>query len=175
MKSSKSSKEAVVTILDKDDLSNKLPRIPCTISLQFYLNHLKQLCLHVNMRTNDVVNLLIYDVFHHSIFQRMVASKLGLALGTYSHHATIAYFQKKREAVGYIDRLLESKLVEYKISSLDNDFIDQLSQCIVSVSNNTNSLKFNDVFIQDFYKALNLLFYNIETEFKMDFFKEVFK
>ena len=49
------------------------------------------------MRTNDIINLLPYDIFHHTFLQRYIASVLGLEVGTYNHFAGHMYYPKRRE------------------------------------------------------------------------------
>jgi len=108
LKKNKHERHAVLNIFDNSDIDPALgiSRIPCTLSLHFFVNDNK-VNLQVNMRTNDAVNLLIYDVFHHSMLQRYVASSLKLELGLYRHFSSIMYYQKKREERGYINKLLE--------------------------------------------------------------------
>lgn len=65
------------------------------------------------MRSNDVINLLPYDVFHHTSLQIFLASILGLELGHYHHTCAQYYWPKKRELRNYGPTLL-AKLQDSK-------------------------------------------------------------
>lgn len=107
LKSNKSSREAVITLWTPKYLINKKQylRRPCTLNFHFIIRDKKLHCF-VSMRSNDVINLLPYDVFHHSFIQRWLAYRLDLDLGHYYHSSTHSYYPKKREAEGrnYFDK-----------------------------------------------------------------------
>ena len=93
----------------------------------------KRLHLFANMRSNDVINLLPYDVFHHTFLQRYIANKLEIELGYYHHFATHMYYPKKREREGrmFLEKLiarLEKVSINqhgFKVSELYSQSIDQ--------------------------------------------------
>lgn len=102
---SKSTREAIIPMWISDYLDKKaFDRTPCTIALHFMVRD-GQLFLTVYMRTNDVVNLLPYDLWHHMMLQCYVAAKLGLGLGHYTHHVGNLYYQKKRVETGILGRI----------------------------------------------------------------------
>ena len=61
------------------------------------------------MRSSDVIKLLPYDVLHNCILLQYITASLGLDLGYYFHHASHAYWPKKREREGrgYIEELIQ--------------------------------------------------------------------
>lgn len=101
LKSRKSSREAVMTLWTSKYLlrQSEFLRRPCTLSFHFIIRDKKLLCF-VNMRSNDIINLLPYDVFHHTFIQRWLANQLGIECGQYYHSSTHSYYPKKRESKG---------------------------------------------------------------------------
>lgn len=103
---SKSTREAIMTVWHPNHLiDDSYERTPCTLTLHFLIRD-GALHLIVNMRTNDVINLLPYDLLHHMLLQRYVAAKMKLQLGQYRHNVGHVYYQKKRAATGNIERVL---------------------------------------------------------------------
>lgn len=173
LSSSRNSSQAVLTIYNDSDLLDykKLKRVPCTIALHFFVSKDRKLHLTVFMRTNDVINLLVYDVFHHSILQKFIASRLGLEVGNYTHYTSIAYYQKKRDVTGYIDRFLDKKIELYSFYT-NFDFHRELMHSIVSPLNINNN--YSNSFVSDFNKVIKNKLYNKQIkEFSLEFFKKI--
>jgi thymidylate synthase len=119
---SKSEREAVITMwnnyyLDRD-ISKTKPRRPCTLTLHFYFFNGKLNCA-CNMRTVDVMNMLPYDVFHHTLLQRYIASVLKVDIGVFHFIASFAYYQKKRD---------ETKSVLNTIAKLEDSTIPEVEE-----------------------------------------------
>ena len=164
----------LAAIFGVDDLVRaKLPRSPCTLGLHFYCVNKEVLNLQATMRTNDVVNLLIYDVFHHSMLLRWMAAELKMKVGKYQHFSTIAYYQKKREERGYIDRLLKEDIKYYKIDLIEN-FDIELNE-VVTRALKVRGIFLNSDFMSDFSQLLFCLLEGQESKYKTEFFKEAFK
>lgn len=108
---SKSEREAILTMWDDDYLINRYvyKRRPCTIALHFY-RYKDKLSCQCFMRTSDVMNMLPYDVFHHTLMQRYIATYLGIEMGFFHFTAGIAYYQKKRDVTGSVKNTLERLL-----------------------------------------------------------------
>lgn len=90
-------REAIISVweskfLDRDTYNRR----PCTLTLHFY-NRSGKLHLFANMRSNDVINLLPYDVYHHTALQAFLASIIGLEVGYYHHSCSQYYWPKRRE------------------------------------------------------------------------------
>jgi len=107
-------------------------RRPCTLTLHFIIRN-GQLHAFCNMRTNDIINLLPYDVFHHTVLQRYIAAKLEMKVGRYYHFATHMYYPKKREREGrqFLEKVIEKlgkvsiEQYGFKVSELYSQAIDK--------------------------------------------------
>jgi len=115
----KTTREAIMVMWEPQYLTRQSDynRRPCTLTWHFFIRQ-KKLFLNVNMRSNDAVNLLPYDIFHHTMLQRFVAHQLGLELGEYTHTSTHTYYPKKREARAsrnYVDSVIEKMAMNRKM------------------------------------------------------------
>ena len=77
-------RQAVVQLLDLDDLSGGARNVPCTYALQFF-NRAGVLDVVTFMRSNDAYKGLPHDIFCFTMIQEIVAKSVGLDLGTYKH------------------------------------------------------------------------------------------
>lgn len=81
------SRQAVIHIKDAEDY-NTFPTkdVPCTVALQYLIRDGK---LHATtyMRSNDLWTGFPYDVFSFTCFQILLAFRLGVDIGTYTHFA----------------------------------------------------------------------------------------
>lgn len=123
LKSKKSSREAIMALWTPKYLlkQDKFLRRPCTLTFHFIVRK-KRLHCFVNMRSNDIINLLPYDVFHHTFIQRWLAHRLKLGLGDYHHFCTHVYYPKRRELSGrkYFDNFHKKLSKECKAIDFDN-------------------------------------------------------
>jgi hypothetical protein len=172
---SKSEREAIITMWDPNytdkTFRKTFPRRPCTLTLHFYFFK-NQLNCSCNMRTVDIMNMLPYDVFHHTLLQRFLASVLEVELGKFHFHATFAYYQKKRDITGSVRNTYEAltKLNPPPVSP-DSEFGHaELHRCRTTIEyleNNHPCLdsvlydKEISTFGQNYVKAL--LYYNIDS------------
>lgn len=81
------SRQAVIHIKDPVDYREFPTKdVPCTVALQYFIRDGK---LHATtyMRSNDLWTGFPYDVFCFTCFQIMLAFKLGVEVGTYTHFA----------------------------------------------------------------------------------------
>ncbi|USX20942.1 thymidylate synthase [Oxalobacteraceae bacterium OTU3REALA1] len=84
LRARQSSRQAVIQIIDADDVASKEAAVPCTNTLQF-LVRADRLHLVVSMRSNDAYLGFPHDVFAFTMLQELVARTLGVELGTYIH------------------------------------------------------------------------------------------
>lgn len=93
-----SSRQAVIHIKDPQDyIENPTHDVPCTVCLQFFIRDNK---LHMTtyMRSNDVWTGFPYDVFSFTCFQIILAFRLGVEIGTYTHIAgSLHMYQRSLE------------------------------------------------------------------------------
>lgn len=78
------SRQAVVSLLDVEDMNGTWRHVPCTSTLQFFRRD-RLLDMVVHMRSNDAYLGLPHDVFAFTMIQELVARSLDLRLGTYIH------------------------------------------------------------------------------------------
>lgn len=132
----KSEREGILTVWDSKYLINRSAflRRPCTLNLHFFRVKDELNCV-ANMRTVDVMNLLPYDIFHHTMLQRIIATELDLDLGEFSLNASFAYYQKKRDVTGSvintIKKLKNAASLEYTEDwRMDFGDINRISRCL---------------------------------------------
>lgn len=84
LKRKPTSRQAVIQLFSATDIAGNEKSVPCTNTLQFILRE-KQLHMIVNMRSNDAFKGFVHDVFAFTVIQEIIASELGVELGTYQH------------------------------------------------------------------------------------------
>ena len=84
LRTKRDSRQAVVPLLDADDLTRAKGHVPCTSSLQFLLRD-GRVDMVVSMRSNDAYLGLPHDVFAFTMLQEIVARSVGAEVGTYVH------------------------------------------------------------------------------------------
>jgi thymidylate synthase len=77
-------RRAVIQLFDAEDIVDYHREIPCTCTLQFMIRD-EKLHLFTCMRSNDAFKGLPHDVFSFTMLQEIIARKLGVEIGTYSH------------------------------------------------------------------------------------------
>jgi len=122
---SKSEREAIIVMWHDyytlKSIHQMMPRRPCTLTLHFYFFDGKLNCA-CNMRTVDVMNMLPYDVFHHTLLQRYIASVLKVDIGVFHFTASFAYYQKKRDISGSVKNTI-AKLKENSVPDAEEDWL----------------------------------------------------
>ena len=78
------SRQAVIQLFDAQDIGAMSTEVPCTCSLQFLLREDK-LNLITYMRSNDAYVGLPHDFFSFTMVQEVIARRLGLEVGRYTH------------------------------------------------------------------------------------------
>jgi thymidylate synthase len=74
----------VIQLFNAEDIATEHKDIPCTCTLQFFVrNELLELVTY--MRSNDVYLGLPHDVFAFTMLQEIVATTLGIDVGSYRH------------------------------------------------------------------------------------------
>jgi thymidylate synthase len=88
------SRQIVLPILNIQDTNRKTKDLPCTISLQLLVRN-NMLDMIVNMRSNDIIWGLPYDIFFFTVFQEIIANTIGIRLGTYIHRPASLHLYKE--------------------------------------------------------------------------------
>lgn len=109
LKTNPNTRQAIMTMWDSGDLIHAIlgdhKDLPCTLSLIFFVRDNK-LHLVATMRSNDAWLGLPYDVFCFTTLQRIIATELGLGLGTYIHQAGSEHIYEKNQ--DKIDSILKA-------------------------------------------------------------------
>lgn len=112
--------------------------VPCTLTLQFLIRN-NELHLHVNMRSNDAVWGLTYDLFSFTLLQECMMLHLrekgmkNLRLGSYYHtagsmHIYDRHLEMAREIIEYAEGdvdLPNEMLPLYSLNELDMLVVDE--------------------------------------------------
>lgn len=77
-------RQAVIQIVNSEDISIKTKDMPCTSTIQFAIRG-GQLHMLTNMRSNDAYLGLPHDFFSFTMLQEILARDLSVDLGTYKH------------------------------------------------------------------------------------------
>lgn len=89
------SRQALIHIKDPVDYTEHPTKdVPCTVSLQYFV---RDNALHsvTYMRSNDIWMGFPYDAFSFACFQIIMAFKLGVDVGTYTHIAGSLHLYKR--------------------------------------------------------------------------------
>lgn len=84
LKKDKDSRQAVLSIYNNVDNKVYTKDLPCTLSLQFLIRDNKLICI-CNMRSNDIIWGIPYDIFMFTCLQQVIANSLGIECGKYIH------------------------------------------------------------------------------------------
>lgn len=102
------SRQAVIHIKDpRNYAKHPTADVPCTIALQYLIRDGK-LNATTFMRSNDLWTGFPYDVFSFTALQIILAFKLGVEIGTYTHFATSLHLYE-RSYKEWKDRVTASK------------------------------------------------------------------
>lgn len=86
---------------------------PCTIALQFLVRNNALNCTAM-MRSNDVWTGLPYDIIFFTILQKIIADKLGVGYGTYTHFATSMHVYLNK--IESLEKMLQKSMIyDYRI------------------------------------------------------------
>lgn len=133
LKADKKSRQAVLTILQKDDPFTETKDIPCTLTIQFLIRDDK-LNMIVNMRSNDIMWGLPYDMFMFSVLQEVIASTLNIELGWYLHRPASLHLYKRHYKLfeEVADKFENQEINAFKhlkyntLKALSDKFIEQV-------------------------------------------------
>src|SRR5690606_23614249 len=99
-------RQCVVSLWTPHDLvmsamkSKQRPKdIPCTLTWKFYARNGK-LNMCVDMRSNDLVLGMPYDIFAFTCIQRLIANELGVDVGDYVHTVGSLHLYEKHYELG---------------------------------------------------------------------------
>lgn len=88
------SRRAVLNFRVEEDVSRNTNDVSCTNTLQFMVRD-NQLHAFANMRSNDAIWGVPYDMFLFSCLQELMAVELGVELGRYHHYASSMHIYER--------------------------------------------------------------------------------
>lgn len=94
LKNDKNSRQAVLSIYDSKEINTYEKDTPCTNSIHFQVIN-NELCMTVNMRSNDLWFGFCNDQYCFSKLQEMVSKELSITVGWYYHFASNLHIYKK--------------------------------------------------------------------------------
>lgn len=100
LKADKNSRQAIINIYNpvqdqRIEVKSISKDVPCTCMIQF-LQRGKKLNMIVTMRSNDAYLGMPYDLFLFSTLQRIMAMRLNIKVGTYTHIANSLHIYKDK-------------------------------------------------------------------------------
>ena len=119
LKNDKNCRQAVISIYnpDKDLLPTK--DTPCNNFIQFYVRNDK-LCCTVYQRSCDIISGLTYDMHMFATFQALMAGRLGLEVGNYTHIANSLHIYEKDFEMA--KNIINDKTPTYYTDDMDIDY-----------------------------------------------------
>lgn len=112
------SRDKIVHVWEREDYYSK-GRQPCTIIMQPIVEDDDRLSMVVYMRNNDMINIFPSDIFIHSTYLKYWATKKKLKYGNIYWVAAVAYYQKKRDKLKFVERLLQEWKDDYNRSDIE--------------------------------------------------------
>lgn len=103
------SRRAVISIYDREDLFTHSRDIPCVLELQLLRRNDRVECV-THMRSQNTVFVMPYDVFAFTMLQEVVAAALGIGVGPYTHQVSSLHMFEGDEEV--VRQVLNTRLVE---------------------------------------------------------------
>jgi thymidylate synthase len=107
---SKTSKRAVIQLYDANDIVTRQKEIPCTCVIQFLVRG-NRLYAYTYMRSNDAFLGLPHDIFSFTMIQELIARRLKVQLGTYTHFVGSLHIYQ--EDIADVKRYLEEGWQEF--------------------------------------------------------------
>lgn len=117
-------------------------RQPCTITMQPFLEEDDKMSLIVYMRNNDMINIFPSDVFIHSTYFKYWAVENNIEYKNLYWVSAVAYYQKKRDKLSFVERLLNQWNTDYNSSGISSHIWTK----------ETNS----DLRLKEHYEAINI-------------------
>lgn len=94
LKFDNNSRQIVLPILRIEDVVKDTKDVPCTLNLQLIIRDGK-LNMITNMRSNDIIWGLPYDIYTFTTLQEVIANTLKIELGWYMHRPTSLHLYER--------------------------------------------------------------------------------
>lgn len=151
LKKDNASRQMVLPILRAKDVVTKTKDIPCTLSLQLLIRNNK-LNMIVNMRSNDIIWGVPYDIFVFTTIQEIIANTLGIELGWYIHRpASLHIYETHYELFEKVG-VAGFKNVEIELPFNYADWMTIKSNYMKNIDNDKSTI-INKTIFGDVYKS----------------------
>ena len=129
LRSDPDTRRAVVSLYDADDLTRArwTRDVPCTCTLHFFMRD-NAISLISYTRSNDIILGFCYDIFIFTMFQELLALRLGCEVGWYQHMVGSLHLYEKHWRLA--TDILETSRPERKESMSVMLHPDQITQVI---------------------------------------------
>jgi hypothetical protein len=179
-------RDKIISVWDREDFFTK-SRQPCTIIMQPILEYDKKMSLIVYMRNNDMINIFPSDIFIHSTYFKYWCANFGIEYKNLYWVSAVAYYQKKRDEMKFVDRLLKDWKDDYrsckiKSSTWNKDFIEdfknkEIFESLIEVNPDPEKIeeslsKFKTNYVKEWYKVMLLAYFKKNKKKKE--FKDIF-
>lgn len=173
------SRDKIVQVWKPGDY-NLSGRQPCTITMQPVMESDNKISLIVYMRNNDMVNIFPSDIFIHSTYFKYWAAYHGLEYKNLYWVAAVAYYQKKRDELKFVERLISQWSDNYNgitPTLWTKDLVEQLA-LKEQFENQTSNLDFESQlsslsipYVNEWYRIMLLA--QFKKQLKKDEFEHV--
>jgi len=179
------SRDKIISIWNRSDLDLDGRRLPCTIILQLFMEDDNKMSMMCILRNNDMVNIFPSDIFIHSTYLKFWCTKYNIEYKNIYWVSAIAYYQKKRDEMKFVDRLLDQWSNNYSKLNIqpthwDQSFLYdlQLKECFEESlrRESCTDVKLDDIksdYIREWAKIM--LLYHLKKDKRKDEFQEIIR
>lgn len=100
LKEDEFSRRAVLNLYDSDEgIDGSVKDVSCVCNVQFLIRK-EKLDVIVNMRSNDIIWGLPYDIYLFTMFQELLSLEIGVELGRYYHNVGSMHIYERHFSLG---------------------------------------------------------------------------
>lgn len=166
LKKDKYSRRAVLDLYDSDKGIDYFAKdIACVCTVQFLIRN-EKLDVIVNMRSNDLIWGLPYDIYLFTMLQEMLALELGIGLGRYYHNVGSMHIYERHFNLG--NEILSERSTGFK----EQPKMDELNSLKIFLEyeeliriNSISLIEIESLSVSNYWKSLliSLAEYKLET------------
>lgn len=146
LKKEPTTRRAVIQILNNKDSINTKQEYPCIIALHFSIED-NRLSLVVYVRSESVYRIAPLDIFMFTFIQELLAIKLGIELGIYTHLVgDLHIYNKEMDDVIYFCKapLMDATVLNMqKLDTFDFSYVNYVRETLIDTPLN-NIMDYNN-------------------------------
>ena len=151
LKTDKNSRRAVMNLNTPNERVIETKDEICTIALQFLLRENKLHCTAI-MRSNDVYTGMPYDIAYFASLQKIIAHRLGVECGTYTHFVTSLHLydsceEKLRDAL--TKNFDDIRIDSLKLLELNHDDYERINNSTSPKTEVVELFKEKEILLED--------------------------